>query len=103
MKFEAKDHVVVWEIMTKHEAMPVKVGVKGKVVAIVLQGLFESRKDKEVTEKDFYISFFENQFKPIIEGLEKEQPDQKFYVDVYFEYNDDDDLSPEETDDQDDQ
>lgn len=100
MKFDIKDHVVVGEIMTEQDWVPLRVWVKAKIIAIQMRALFESRKDKEVKEIDFYKNVFESQFTDIFEHLEKENKDIKFYVDVYFEENDDDDMKPDDQDDQ---
>lgn len=87
--------------MTKKWDLPVKVGITWKIDAPTMLLLFNKRKDKAMSEKDFYRSIFEDQFKDFMENMKKDDPEREFYVQITLEFKDDqDDQKNEDQDDQ---
>lgn len=101
MIINLKEYYVVWDIMTKKWDLPVKVGITWKIDAPTMLLLFNKRKDKAMSEKDFYRSIFEDQFKDFMENMKKDDPEREFYVQITLEFKDDqDDQKNEDQDDQ---
>jgi len=74
--------------MTKIDTIPVKIGITGKIDAIQMLLLFNNRKDKKITQKHFYRSVFDIQFKNLIDELKKENPDQEIYTQIFLQFKD---------------
>ena len=100
MIINIKDYNVVWDIMTKRSWIPVKVGITAKIDAPTMLLLFNKRENKVLTEKDFYRTVFDNQFKTFIADFKKDDPKMELYTQIFLEFNDDQD--DWENDDQDD-
>ena len=91
MIINIKDYYVVWDIMTKRSWIPVKMGITAKIDAPTMLLLFNKRKNKALTEKDFYRTVFDNQFKQFIDDLKKDDPEREIYTQIFLEFNDDQD------------
>lgn len=58
--FNLKDYMVVWDVITNYKNLPVKVWVQAKVDAEKMFEFFEHRKDKNLTEWDFFKKIIED-------------------------------------------
>lgn len=86
MKFNLKDMAIVGDLMAQADNwLLVKTWITIKVKAIQLKPIFESLKDKEKTEKEFYQEFMEDRFEEFVEELKKENPDTKFEILVFMD------------------
>ena len=79
---ENKDLYIVWELCVEKDEIKVRTGTMMKLDYSIVCDLYEKRKVKDQTRKQFVEILIDSQMKTILEGLNEPE---KASVDIYLE------------------
>lgn len=88
-EFNLKNYMVVWDIMTNFKNLPVKVWAKAKIDAEKMFKLFENRKNKDISEWDFFRKILESGLDLPLKTLKKADSKNDYFISVHLAIKED--------------
>jgi len=87
--FNLKNYMIVWDVITNYKNLPVKVWVQAKVDAEKMFEFFEHRKDKNLTEWDFFKKIIEDSLELPLKVLKENDPEKIFFISIHLAMKED--------------
>lgn len=87
--FNLKDYMVVWDVITNYKNLPVKAWVQAKVDAEKMFEFFEKRKDKNLSEWDFFKKIIEDSLELPLKVLKEHDSEKDFFISIHLAMKED--------------
>lgn len=87
--FNLKDYMVVGDVITNYKNLPVKVWVQAKVDAEKMFEFFEKRKDKNLSEWDFFKKIIEDSLELPLKVLKEHDSEKDFFISIHLAMKED--------------